>query len=466
MNRNGKYKKYINCFECGAKGHIKQDCPRNVRKRSSSPQKKSRDLVSKKWTPLVSDNKSSENIKSAKASVEDSTPSTTWTTLSPSSPGENDKNAEIKKPTAVKPAITESRKRSRTKSSDKDEDDTTRAKRLLQSLGNIPRISPSLINPETSNPDSAFLPTSPGKRITPDNLSKRKSEDDDSNLVMDVPEPIVEKSSQESLKINDAELPELPKTEKESPKSKLNRILSGKRKTPTDFAKVDKDPSFDEDPPSAEISTSKPKSKDSPSDSAKKIKQEKINKYFKEQEKKVKEKEQRSLPKNRNRSNTPLLEEGLPDKKKKKEPEKRRIPSEELAKAKALPISKEFKLFATKSKPPEEKKKSTTEAKGKYWLNFRVSKVKFTFLGAKRGPKGRRKSLTSNVTPASRQIPDDYDPESEDRLEDYNCWVCHTGGELICCDLCCRVWHPKCQKGDIPDGEWYRVCLKKSFSYP
>ena len=44
---------------------------------------------------------------------------------------------------------------------------------------------------------------------------------------------------------------------------------------------------------------------------------------------------------------------------------------------------------------------------------------------------------------------------------DSYCWVCHEGGEVLCCDKCPRVFHFRCTKLDQePEGEeWYcSVC--------
>jgi hypothetical protein len=45
---------------------------------------------------------------------------------------------------------------------------------------------------------------------------------------------------------------------------------------------------------------------------------------------------------------------------------------------------------------------------------------------------------------------------------DSYCWVCHEGGEVLCCDKCPRVFHFKCTKLDQePEGEeWFcPVCF-------
>ncbi|KAL7500795.1 hypothetical protein ACHAWT_009748 [Skeletonema menzelii] len=57
------------------------------------------------------------------------------------------------------------------------------------------------------------------------------------------------------------------------------------------------------------------------------------------------------------------------------------------------------------------------------------------------------------------------DEEDIDDGHDAECNVCHTGGDLICCDGCPFVFHSDCHKPKIntlPDGEWFCMhCSKK-----
>ena len=57
------------------------------------------------------------------------------------------------------------------------------------------------------------------------------------------------------------------------------------------------------------------------------------------------------------------------------------------------------------------------------------------------------------------------DEEDIDDVHDAECNVCHTGGDLICCDGCPFVFHSDCHKpkiSSLPDGEWFCMhCSKK-----
>lgn len=61
-------------------------------------------------------------------------------------------------------------------------------------------------------------------------------------------------------------------------------------------------------------------------------------------------------------------------------------------------------------------------------------------------------------------VEEDEDEEIDDG-HDAECNVCHTGGDLICCDGCPKVFHSDCHKPKIislPDGEWFCMhCTKK-----
>ncbi len=41
---------------------------------------------------------------------------------------------------------------------------------------------------------------------------------------------------------------------------------------------------------------------------------------------------------------------------------------------------------------------------------------------------------------------------------DSYCWVCHDGGDVLCCDKCARVFHVQCsglQRAPEGDEEWF-----------
>lgn len=54
----------------------------------------------------------------------------------------------------------------------------------------------------------------------------------------------------------------------------------------------------------------------------------------------------------------------------------------------------------------------------------------------------------------------------ESSKNDSYCWVCHDGGDVLCCDKCPRVFHVQCSglsKAPEGDEDWYcpvcKVCL-------
>uniref|UniRef100_A0A8C6A563 Protein kinase C-binding protein 1 n=1 Tax=Marmota marmota marmota TaxID=9994 RepID=A0A8C6A563_MARMA len=50
--------------------------------------------------------------------------------------------------------------------------------------------------------------------------------------------------------------------------------------------------------------------------------------------------------------------------------------------------------------------------------------------------------------------PDDVAPQ--DGRNDFYCWVCHREGQVLCCELCPRVYHTKCLRLTLePEGDWF-----------
>uniref|UniRef100_A0A673LKR6 Protein kinase C-binding protein 1-like n=1 Tax=Sinocyclocheilus rhinocerous TaxID=307959 RepID=A0A673LKR6_9TELE len=44
----------------------------------------------------------------------------------------------------------------------------------------------------------------------------------------------------------------------------------------------------------------------------------------------------------------------------------------------------------------------------------------------------------------------------QDGRNDFYCWVCHREGQVLCCELCPRVYHAKCLKlAAEPEGDWF-----------
>ncbi|XP_030624066.1 protein kinase C-binding protein 1 isoform X2 [Chanos chanos] len=51
---------------------------------------------------------------------------------------------------------------------------------------------------------------------------------------------------------------------------------------------------------------------------------------------------------------------------------------------------------------------------------------------------------------------DHVDVVPQDGRNDFYCWVCHREGQVLCCELCPRVYHAKCLKlAAEPEGDWF-----------
>ncbi|XP_069507395.1 MYND-type zinc finger-containing chromatin reader ZMYND8 isoform X2 [Ambystoma mexicanum] len=51
---------------------------------------------------------------------------------------------------------------------------------------------------------------------------------------------------------------------------------------------------------------------------------------------------------------------------------------------------------------------------------------------------------------------DPVDVVPQDGRNDFYCWVCHREGQVLCCELCPRVYHAKCLKlNGEPEGDWF-----------
>uniref|UniRef100_A0A3Q2XV94 Zinc finger MYND-type containing 8 n=1 Tax=Hippocampus comes TaxID=109280 RepID=A0A3Q2XV94_HIPCM len=51
---------------------------------------------------------------------------------------------------------------------------------------------------------------------------------------------------------------------------------------------------------------------------------------------------------------------------------------------------------------------------------------------------------------------DPVDVVPQDGRNDFYCWLCHREGQVLCCELCPRVYHAKCLKlPDEPEGDWF-----------
>ncbi|XP_055229099.2 MYND-type zinc finger-containing chromatin reader ZMYND8 isoform X3 [Gorilla gorilla gorilla] len=51
---------------------------------------------------------------------------------------------------------------------------------------------------------------------------------------------------------------------------------------------------------------------------------------------------------------------------------------------------------------------------------------------------------------------DPVDVVPQDGRNDFYCWVCHREGQVLCCELCPRVYHAKCLRlTSEPEGDWF-----------
>uniref|UniRef100_A0A8C7YX64 Zinc finger, MYND-type containing 8 n=1 Tax=Oryzias sinensis TaxID=183150 RepID=A0A8C7YX64_9TELE len=51
---------------------------------------------------------------------------------------------------------------------------------------------------------------------------------------------------------------------------------------------------------------------------------------------------------------------------------------------------------------------------------------------------------------------DPVDVVPQDGRNDFYCWLCHREGQVLCCELCPRVYHAKCLKlPSEPEGDWF-----------
>ncbi|XP_075384759.1 MYND-type zinc finger-containing chromatin reader ZMYND8 isoform X3 [Tenrec ecaudatus] len=51
---------------------------------------------------------------------------------------------------------------------------------------------------------------------------------------------------------------------------------------------------------------------------------------------------------------------------------------------------------------------------------------------------------------------DPVDVVPQDGRNDFYCWVCHREGQVLCCELCPRVYHAKCLRlPSEPEGDWF-----------
>ncbi|XP_039258712.2 uncharacterized protein LOC120335289 isoform X2 [Styela clava] len=111
-----------------------------------------------------------------------------------------------------------------------------------------------------------------------------------------------------------------------------------------------------------------------------------------------------------------------------------------------VPVGKEIKTevkhppIATKTMKREQRKTSTSSP---------------TVPGGETRKTQRAKS--SSTSPGGGKSKKKRPPPKEtDNRNDFYCWVCHKEGEVLCCELCPRVFHAKClSMTEEPEGDWF-----------
>ncbi|XP_047446329.1 protein kinase C-binding protein 1-like isoform X3 [Mugil cephalus] len=73
-------------------------------------------------------------------------------------------------------------------------------------------------------------------------------------------------------------------------------------------------------------------------------------------------------------------------------------------------------------------------------------------------PNGHSPSDTSPSPLKKKKKPGavSYNNKDQDGRNDFYCWLCHREGQVLCCELCPRVYHAKCLKLPAePEGDWF-----------
>uniref|UniRef100_A0A672MXJ8 Microtubule-associated protein RP/EB family member 1-like n=1 Tax=Sinocyclocheilus grahami TaxID=75366 RepID=A0A672MXJ8_SINGR len=69
---------------------------------------------------------------------------------------------------------------------------------------------------------------------------------------------------------------------------------------------------------------------------------------------------------------------------------------------------------------------------------------------------GHSPSETSPSPTKKKKKPGLINNKDQDGRNDFYCWVCHREGQVLCCELCPRVYHAKCLKlAAEPEGDWF-----------
>ncbi|XP_011473674.1 protein kinase C-binding protein 1 isoform X5 [Oryzias latipes] len=69
---------------------------------------------------------------------------------------------------------------------------------------------------------------------------------------------------------------------------------------------------------------------------------------------------------------------------------------------------------------------------------------------------GHSSTETSPSPVKKKKKPGAVSSKDQDGRNDFYCWLCHREGQVLCCELCPRVYHAKCLKlPSEPEGDWF-----------
>lgn len=71
-------------------------------------------------------------------------------------------------------------------------------------------------------------------------------------------------------------------------------------------------------------------------------------------------------------------------------------------------------------------------------------------------PKKPRNKRSSSPNGKAKKKPPAMTDDVQDGRNDFYCWICHKEGEVLCCELCPRVFHATClNMTEEPEGDWF-----------
>lgn len=373
--------------------------------------------------------------------------------------------------------------------------------KLKSALTNSARvISPDSFLDQTSSqsvPDSNFLPKSPSSSQPKLTTTKNDVSSDEDDLVMDVPiEKTLVKVGEASKNQNEQPVVELklPKAKNLTPKNSSSSVAASsemKIKVQAQPISEPSGPMIFEDAPASPDAAPKSKKKPTPAaispnpinpiesilTKAKTLEASKPNTLPN-----GKAKPKRTLSRGNSRANSPLT---ILDTKAASPVLKTQNSN---ASSISAPISKKFDISSlnslkkdnsgsetqssikvnssnsTRKRPNDSSLSSSEPAKKQTKINNSNPDNQSIQSKATSKPNKKEKNQEKSDQPF-KQKPNKIQKSpkkfQEKATEDYNCWVCHKGGELLCCDsdmFCYRVYHPLCAEEDPEDSADDWIC--------